>query len=253
METAPQLTKAERKALKKQEKAALRKANTKKQRLSRGLKIALVVGVVGGLGWWVISRQVSVPMSEIDKPVDQVLPNDWYLGNKEAKVVVIEYSDFQCPTCALYSPIVRQLANEYGNQIAIVYRYFPLKQIHPQAVLTAQAAEAAGRQGKFWEMNELLFDKQEEWAGKNNAKKLIEDYAQSMGLNLNQFNQDINSKPVRQKVEADYLSSLKNRLNSTPSFYINGERIMNPQGVDAFKQVLDQKIVEATAAAQTTK
>jgi len=250
MENETPLTKAERKTLHKQAKETDREAQAKRQSLTKWVRISLGVILVGMVGWWGLNSQVTVPESEINKPVNQVQANDWYLGNRDAKVVIVEYSDFQCPTCALYSSIIKQLTTDYGNQIAIVYRYFPLKQIHRQAELTARAAEAAGRQGKFWEMNELLFNKQDEWAGKNNAKTLIQGYAQSLGINISKFNQDLKDKTVKQRVEADYLSALKNRLNSTPSFYVNGERIMNPQGIEAFKLVLDQKLVEATASAK---
>ncbi|OGV96028.1 hypothetical protein A2W24_02980 [Microgenomates group bacterium RBG_16_45_19] len=173
------------------------------------------------------------------KPVNQVLETDWYQGNKAAAVVIVEYSDFQCPACRLYSPLIEQLTQLYPDQLAVVYRHFPLKEIHPRANLAAQAAEAAGKQGKFWEMNHLLFERQEEWAESGQASKIMMGYAQELGLNSDQFKQDLNSKAVKGLVKADYLSALANRLNGTPSFFVNGSRIENPQGLAAFQAVLE--------------
>lgn len=94
----------------------------------------------------------------------EVKVNDNVKGSREAKAVLIEYSDFQCPACQVYYPVVKQLTEELGNEILVVYRHFPLTTIHPNALPAAKAAEAAGKQGKFWEMHDMLFDKQSEWS-----------------------------------------------------------------------------------------
>lgn len=253
MEEALPLTKSEKKAQRKAEKLAQQAAQTKKQKFQRAIQWGAGIGIVIFLFWWGYNRYIPVPEAEKQKPVNQALTNDWFKGNQEAKVVVVEYSDFQCPACQLYSPLIREVAQQYGEKIAIVYRHFPLKQIHLQAELAAQAAEAAGKQGKFWEMNELLFERQEQWAEKREAKKLFIDYAKELGLNEAQFKKDLVSKEVKALVKADYLSGLANRLNSTPSFFINGERMANPQGAEAFREIIDIKLREATASAQTNQ
>ena len=91
-----------------------------------------------------------------------VSDSDWVKGNRSAPVVLVEYSDFQCPACAASAPLVKQLTEEFGNKIAFVYRHFPLPQ-HKNAYPAAQAAEAAGKQGKFWEMADLIFANQTKW------------------------------------------------------------------------------------------
>ncbi len=158
-------------------------------------------------------------------------------GNPEAKVTLVEYSDFQCPACASYHPIVEQLMTEIGTQINFVYRHFPLPQ-HDQAEAAAYAAEAAGKQDKFWEMYNLLFQKQTQWADKPGAEKTFESYAVTLGLDIAQYQKDFSSSEVKDKVESDRTDGLKNGLNSTPSFFLNGQQIANPRGYDEFKNLI---------------
>jgi protein-disulfide isomerase len=185
-------------------------------------------------------------------PVAEATDKDWVKGNPDAEVVIVEYADLQCPACKLYSSVMSDLAVKYASEAAFVYRHFPLKQIHLQAVTAAHAAEAAGLQGKFWEMHDKLFETQELWSNNRGAKNMFADYAGELGLDVERFKRDMNSKEVRAKVEAHYLNGLENRLNSTPSFFINGERIENPQGLEAFSQLIDQKLIEATASGNAT-
>lgn len=250
MEEDRPLTKAERKALRKQEKLAQKESMNRKKVLAKvGWAMAGIM-VVSLLFFWGFNRYVPIPESEKNQPVNQVMASDWILGNSNAPVMVLEYSDFQCPACKLYSPLIRQMSQEYGDKVAIVYRHFPLKQIHMQAELAAQAAEAAGKQGKFWEMNEKLFASQGDWAEKRKAKAIFIGYAKELGLDEAQFKKDLTSKEVRALVKADYMSGLQNRLNSTPSFFVNGERMATPQGEAAFREILDLKLREATAGAE---
>lgn len=102
------------------------------------------------------SGQVTIP--------NTIEADDWVRGNKAAKVVLVEYSDFECPGCGAYYPIVEQLVEEYGDKIAYIYRHFPLTAIHKNAETMARAAEAAGKQGKFWDMYHLIFTNQSQWA-----------------------------------------------------------------------------------------
>lgn len=241
MEEVEVLTKEEKKAKKRQ--AEVNQARRRQWR-NWGLILAGLILAAA----WIYSRYVPVPTGESQKPVDRVLENDWYLGQKEAPVVVVEYSDFQCPACKLYSPLIKELASKYEGQVVVVYRHFPLKEIHQTANLAAQAAEAAGKQGKFFEMSERLFESQADWADKGKAKQLMIGYAKELGLNETQFVQDLESKEVRGLVKADYLSALSQRLNSTPTFFINGERVASPQGIEAFSLLIDPLLPATTSA-----
>ena len=166
------------------------------------------------------------------------LSGDWVKGNSESKVSLVEYSDFQCPACGLYYPLVKQLTAEFGDRIEFTYRHFPLSQIHPNADIAARAAEAAGKQEKFWEMHDKLFENQRTWSGARDAKKLFIEYAGSLGLNTVQFEEDMDSREVKEKVRLDYKTGIDSGVNSTPTFFLNGKKIINPKSYDEFKTII---------------
>lgn len=168
---------------------------------------------------------------------------DYTKGDTNASVTLIEYSDFQCPACASYHPLVKKITEEYGDRIIFAYRHFPLPQ-HQNAKLAASAAEAAGKQGKFWEMHDVIFDGQSDWAQSKEAEKIFSGYAQTLNLNMDKFIADLNSDEVKSKIEADYKSGIKAGVNSTPSFFLNGKKINNPRNYDEFKAVIEQALAK---------
>lgn len=169
-------------------------------------------------------------------------PLDNVKGNRETKVVIMEYSDFECPACRSYYLVVRQIMEEYGDRVAFVYRHFPLTGIHANAEFAARAAEAAGKQGKFWEMHDLLFEKQSEWSKSAKAPEMFESYAKLLDLNVEQFVIDWKSKEVKNFVSAQRVHSLKSGLQGTPTFFINGKQIQNPDSVEQFRKIISEAI-----------
>ena len=172
-------------------------------------------------------------------------PLDNVKGNKEAKVILIEYSDFECPACRSYYPILRQLFTEFGDRATFVYRHFPLSGIHPNAEFAARAAEAAGKQGKFWEMHDLLFQKQAEWSKVADIVPVFKNYTALLGIDTEQFEKDFNSREVK-----DFVSSQKAHASSlgfpgTPTFVLNGEVIDNPSSIEQFRSIILKKINES--------
>ena len=159
-------------------------------------------------------------------------------GNPEASVALVEYGDFQCPACATYAPVINQLAAEFGDQIAIVYRHFPLVQIHENAEPAARAAEAAALQGKFWEIHDLLYEKQSEWSRQSNAAETFVGYATELGLDGERFRRDLGLDEVRKHVQEDLTSALADGLNGTPSFFLDGVQIPLPQSYEQFRQLV---------------
>jgi protein-disulfide isomerase len=165
--------------------------------------------------------QMSVTTSGLPSlSTTEVASTDQTFGTGD--IIIIEYSDFQCPACKSVEPLVNQLKEEYGEDITFVYRHFPLKSIHRKATYAAQASEAAALQGKFWEMNSLLFDRQSEWVGGNEIA-LFEQYAEELTLDVTQFKTDINSEKVRAIVQHNYNSALALNLGGTPTFFIDGK------------------------------
>jgi protein-disulfide isomerase len=201
--------------------------------------IGVIVIILIALMVWGVSGS-----STINPPFEAgvVHPFDNVTGNASSSVVVIEYSDFECPACRTYYPVIRQITTEFGSQIAFVYRDFPLIEIHPNAQLSSQAAQAAAKQGKFWQMHDLLFEKQNEWANVADPESLFESYAALTGINVNQFKTDITSKEVINFVNAQRASAIKLKLQGTPTFFVNGKQIQNPASVDAFRSIIKDAI-----------
>lgn len=176
--------------------------------------------------------------------VGQVTPpseNDHVRGSLTAKAVLIEYSDFECPACGAYFPYIEDMKKEFGNDLAVVYRHFPLAQ-HKHAKAAAIAAEAAGKQGKFWEMHDVIFRNQSAWAGKDNASEFFATYAKEIGLNVATFETDLTDKALEERVENDTIAGIAARIASTPTFFLNGEPIA-PQNPNELKTLVSAAIL----------
>lgn len=181
---------------------------------------SLVVTFSLGIVFFV--ARVANPQST--KVLGAVSSSDWTRGNRVAKTVLVEYSDFQCSACATYYSLLKMLEQELNDKVLFVYRHFPLSQ-YQKSHLAAQAAEAAGKQGKFWEMSDLIFEKQNEWVQQNQAESFFFEYAKSLDLDLEKFKNDFSSAEIKAKIEADLQSGISAGVNSTPTFFLNGEKI----------------------------
>jgi protein-disulfide isomerase len=146
-------------------------------------------------------------------------------GNPEAAVVLTEYSDFQCPACGQFYPIIKTLVETYGDDLAFEYKHFPLITIHPFAVPAAKAAEAAGQQGKFFEMHDKLFENQQAWSRAGNPRPFFDQYAEEIDLDMALFKQHYGASLLEDKVIAEYEEARELGLTGTPSFFLNGERL----------------------------
>lgn len=172
----------------------------------------------------------------------EVTASDWVRGDITAKVAVIEYSDFQCPACGAYYPVIKRLEEKFGSQIVFAYRHFPLAQIHQNAELAALAAEAAGRQGKFWEMHDLLFENQKTWSTNSDAKEIFIGYARDLGLNEGQFVSDLSAKDLREKISSSYKESVSLGIAGTPTFFLNGKKLITPRTYEEFEKIISEKL-----------
>lgn len=159
-------------------------------------------------------------------------------GPPEAPVTVIEYSDFQCPACKAYAPLVKELIAASNGGVRVVYRHFPLPQ-HPNAIPTAIASEAAARQGKFWEMSDLIFARQDEWKNADNPNELLKQYAAQLKLDSAVFETDLADPAMREKVLNDLATGQKAGVNATPTFFVNGKKIQNPRSLEEFTEIIN--------------
>ena len=146
-------------------------------------------------------------------------------GNAEAKVTLTEYSDFQCPACGQFYPILKTVMEDYGDQIRFEYRHFPLITIHPHAASAARAAEAAGQQGKFWEMHDMLFENQTTWSNSSNPTAVFVGYAEELGLDTATFKRHMNASVITNAVNDSFNEARGLGFTGTPSFQLNGERM----------------------------
>jgi NhaA family Na+:H+ antiporter len=157
-------------------------------------------------------------------------------GNPDAPVTLEEFGDFQCPPCGQFAGFVHELLIEYNSRLRVVFRNFPLP-AHEHAREAAQAAEAAGLQGKFWEMYDTLYREQSLWSHASNARGLFESYAGAMGLNVDQFKKDMDSDKVRERIDADHALADSLGIKVTPSLFINNRPVdpkdKNPDGIRA--------------------
>ncbi len=199
--------------------------------------LAVIVAIIAGMAWVGSMQDRANTPQMLKAPISE---SDWFEGGKDALVTLVEYSDFQCPTCAFYFSMTRSLLETYGTSLKVVYRHYPITQLHANAQLAAQAAEAAGMQGKFFVMHDLLFGNQQSWEGEADPTNTFIGYATSMGLNIEQFTTDLTSKTVMNAIADDVKSGNASGVGGTPTFFLNGEQIVqNPRTVEAFKALID--------------
>ena len=151
--------------------------------------------------------------------IQPVSDQDHGEGPADAPLTLVEYGDYQCPYCGAAYPVVKRLQKTLGKKLRFVFRNFPLTQAHPYALIAAEAAEAAALQGKFWEMHDLLFEEQTLL-----KPEIIPLWAKRIGLNLEQFENDMKQGVVEKRIKEDRQSGIRSGVNGTPTFFINGTR-----------------------------
>jgi len=140
-------------------------------------------------------------------------------GNLNADLVIVEYGDYQCPYCGAAYPVLKELMSQFGSQIKFVFRNFPLSEMHQYARTAALAAEAAGLQGKFWEMHDAIYENQRDL-----NEKFLMKLAGKLNLNIPQFEKDLADSALADKVDADFESGMVSGVNGTPTFFVNGKK-----------------------------
>lgn len=171
-----------------------------------------------------------------------VTAQDWVKGKSTAPVTLVEYTDFQCPACAAYFPVVQELTADYPDELRVVIRHYPLVRIHPNALPAARAAEAAGRQGKFFAMHDLLFSKQNEWAKLDDPKEKFLAYAESLSLDREKLGADMASSTIDDNINRGLKLGDTDGVAGTPTFLLNGKKIANPANAEAFKALIAEAI-----------
>jgi protein-disulfide isomerase len=165
-------------------------------------------------------------------------------GRADAPVQFEEFSDFQCPTCGAMHGVVKQLVEKYPAQVGVAFRHFPLREMHKHAAEAARAAEAAGMQGKFWEMHDLLYEKQSEWKDPDDARTIFMRYAQSLGLDMTRFASDMDGSVVAMRIVSDERRGAALGIHGTPTFFVNGRELSFEQSntLDKLSAAVDAEL-----------
>lgn len=202
--------------------------------------LAAVVVVALGAAFYLQRRAddqaASAPAPSSRNTGSLISPQGWSKGNSQAKAVLVEFVDFQCGACASASSRVANIARKHGSRLKIVFKHHPMRRAHGNAMIAAQAAEAAGLQFKFWEMHDLLLQRQPEWAKVPDAQTIFLRYAAELQLNLARFRRDVWSREVREKINRDILEGQMARVRSVPAFFLNGKPISNTRDEVEFEQ-----------------
>jgi protein-disulfide isomerase len=194
---------------------------------------SVIVALLGGL---IIYSRLSSPSIDVSGIENNSIVaasdqngqiGDHAYGNTDSKVILLEYGDFQCPSCEGAHPQVKEVMEEYKDRVLFIFRNFPITSAHPNARAAAGAVEAAGLQGKYWEMHNLVFESLAEWntlTGSNRTNKFT-DYARSLELDVDRFVSDMGSEAVNKKISFDQALGKSFNVTSTPTFFLNGNEI----------------------------
>lgn len=184
--------------------------------ISLGITFAAVIGVS-----LLFTKKANAPVVPV--AANLLVPADAHrMGPTDAKVTLVEFSDFQCPACKATKPLVDQIVKQYEGKIQVVYRFFPLRQVHLHAAIGARAAEAAGKQNAFFQYGDVLFDKQTDWAEAKDPTVLFKQYAKDLKLNEAQFAKDLADTKLDEHIVKDEADGNTIGVNATPTFYVNG-------------------------------
>jgi protein-disulfide isomerase len=192
---------------------------------------AICIVLLGGLIYISSKDKVDVSSADISKIQSASEQSggiaDHVFGKANSKVTLIEYGDFQCPGCGNAYPNIKAVTEKYEGQLAFIFRNFPLSSLHPNARAAAAAAEAAGLQGKYWEMHNMLYENQSQWGTLSSDTRLdtFTDYAKNLGVNVNTFKTDFASSKVSQKINYDIAIGKKAKVNATPTIFLNGKAV----------------------------
>jgi protein-disulfide isomerase len=210
--------------------------------------IVLIAAVVGGMILLRSSRQASNSNAPTPDPALDVKGAEppHIRGNPNAPVTLEEFGDFQCPSCGTYYPELKKIEAEFGDKLRVIFREYPLISMHEHALMAAQAAEAAGLQGKFWEMHDKLYESQTQWTPAKDLVPIFADYAKQIGIDPDRFMKDLNGEQVAQRIFQDGKRVHALGLQGTPTFLVNGQEAKGDQWKpDGLRQMIKNAVAAA--------
>ncbi len=199
------------------------------------LIIAVVLAAAGVIAWYLkqsaLEAPVAMPTPTASSPAIPAKVGEpgadppHVEGNAKAPITLEEFGDFQCPPCGLLHPVLKTMEHEFGPRLRIIFREFPLVPTHQFALAAARSAEAAGMQGKFWEMHDMLYENQKSWSNAFDVRPIFEGNATKIGLDLEKFRRDLASETVAQRIFQDGKRGRSLGVTGTPTVFINGREV----------------------------
>lgn len=162
-------------------------------------------------------------------------------ASDSAKVTLVEFGDYECPACTVYHPFVKQILTEFSGEVSFVFRNYPLS-YHKNADIASYAVEAAGLQGKYWQMHDIVFENTTDWADSGDAQKVFIGYAQNLEMDTEKYASDINSDVIKNKILSDKRDGDQAGIDATPTFFINGRKIELRGNYETFRQAILSEI-----------
>lgn len=200
--------------------------------------------IISGIALLLLGASVVYSQQVSQKANEGVVVEAHIKGNPDSSVTLTEYSDFECPACGQFYPYIKDILNEHGDSIRFEYKHFPLITIHRYAMPAAQAAEAAGQQGEFYAMHDMLFENQSAWSKASSPDAFFIKYAEEIGLDVPLFKSHLNSSVITDSIKESFSEAQKLGLTGTPSFYLNGE-MMTFTTYEDFTGQIEQAIAGA--------
>lgn len=186
---------------------------------------SLIVTLVVVIGVSVIfTKKANAPAAPVVDTAQYLQKETHVRGNATASATLVEFSDFQCPACKAAQPLVSELEKKYGDKLKVVYRHFPLRQVHPHAAIAARAAEAAANQNAFFVYHDKLFAEQATWEKESDPSKFFLQYAKDLKLDTKKFETDLKDASLDERISVDEQDALALGVNATPTFYLNGKQ-----------------------------
>ncbi len=217
--------------------------------MSKGFWGVIAAIVVVFIGIYLINSNKS---DSTTKSTSTSAATNHTLGKGTSGVTLQEFGDYQCPACSQYHPILKQVVAKYGDAIKFQFSNFPLTSIHPNAFAAARAAEAAGKQNKFWEMHDLLYETQQQWAPGSDPTPIFDQMAKQLGLDEVKFKKDYASSEVNSAINADMAKGNQLKVTGTPAFFINGKSIEVKPTVESISKAIDEAIANKSGSTQST-
>lgn len=203
--------------------------------------IAAVLAAAVGVGA-LLFRSAQPQPSTTSPPASSPAVSPAVTTSKSA-ITIEEFGDYQCPPCGALHPALKKLKSEYGDRIRFVFYHYPLTQIHKHALEAAHAAAAAGLQGKFWEMHNLLYESQNVWSEANDLRPIVVNFARQLGLDVERFTRDMDGVRVDALVSADVRRANLMGVNATPTLFIDGQLIKNEDlTVENLRKEINQRL-----------